>query len=268
MTIRYSIMFGLALLCGGLVSCSAAMRNVGFSDVTPTAPPEEAVPIVEAPVVAIPAPTVVVVETAAAPATRSTEASVSSVGTTSEIKHSLEPAEDEVVALAVENEEETLVVTTASPPIRIEVRPPPPRSDHVWVGGHWSYRRGAWVWVPGVHVHTAPPADHHHGHHQGGHSHHRTTSDGNHGGSHGDSGHRRDGAHAGSSGERPRSDGSADRPRSDGSSGRPRDDDRDDRPRPDDRDDRPRSDSSRQRPQADDDDGEDDATSTAARPRD
>lgn len=40
-------------------------------------------------------------------------------------------------------------VTVAPPAPRVEVRPMAPSSAHVWVGGHWEWRRGGHVWIPG-----------------------------------------------------------------------------------------------------------------------
>ncbi|MBU6408902.1 MAG: YXWGXW repeat-containing protein [Verrucomicrobia bacterium] len=46
---------------------------------------------------------------------------------------------------------QTVVVTTRTepPPARIEVRPPSPGIEYVWIAGAWSWRGGNWVWVPG-----------------------------------------------------------------------------------------------------------------------
>ncbi|WP_454691524.1 YXWGXW repeat-containing protein [Achromobacter aloeverae] len=40
------------------------------------------------------------------------------------------------------------VVRVAPPPPQAEI-PPPPRPGHVWVGGHWVWRNGAYIWEPG-----------------------------------------------------------------------------------------------------------------------
>ena len=40
-------------------------------------------------------------------------------------------------------------VTVAPPPVRAEVRPMAPSPNHVWINGHWAWRRGAHVWMPG-----------------------------------------------------------------------------------------------------------------------
>lgn len=41
------------------------------------------------------------------------------------------------------------VRTPAPPPPRVEVRPAVPYPDAVWVEGHWEFRGGSWVWLPG-----------------------------------------------------------------------------------------------------------------------
>ncbi len=40
-------------------------------------------------------------------------------------------------------------VSVAPPPPRAEVRPVAPSRSHVWIAGHWAWRRGAHVWMPG-----------------------------------------------------------------------------------------------------------------------
>jgi hypothetical protein len=42
-------------------------------------------------------------------------------------------------------------VTTppAAPAIPAEVAPPQPSPAHVWVPGHWAWRKRGYVWVPG-----------------------------------------------------------------------------------------------------------------------
>lgn len=43
------------------------------------------------------------------------------------------------------------------PPARVELVPPSPRSDAVWVDGEWVFRRGRWAWSLGAWV--APPPE-------------------------------------------------------------------------------------------------------------
>src|SRR5262249_21227121 len=40
-------------------------------------------------------------------------------------------------------------VTVAPPPLRVEAQPPPPTAAHVWLAGHWAWRKGRQVWIPG-----------------------------------------------------------------------------------------------------------------------
>jgi WXXGXW repeat (2 copies) len=40
-------------------------------------------------------------------------------------------------------------VTVAPPPLRVETQPPPPTAAHVWLAGHWAWRKGRYVWIPG-----------------------------------------------------------------------------------------------------------------------
>ena len=47
-------------------------------------------------------------------------------------------------------------VAIAPPAPRVEVRPAAPSRAHVWAGGHWEWRRGGHVWIPGRWV--LPPA--------------------------------------------------------------------------------------------------------------
>lgn len=47
-----------------------------------------------------------------------------------------------------------VVVHTAPPPPRAEVKPAPPYPNAVWIPGHWKWKRGRYVWVPG---HWAKP---------------------------------------------------------------------------------------------------------------
>jgi len=42
-----------------------------------------------------------------------------------------------------------VVVTTAPPRVRREVRTVSPSAAHVWVEGYWSHYEGRWVWNPG-----------------------------------------------------------------------------------------------------------------------
>lgn len=35
------------------------------------------------------------------------------------------------------------------PPLRSEMRPPPPRAELVWEPGNWHWNGGAYEWVPG-----------------------------------------------------------------------------------------------------------------------
>jgi hypothetical protein len=52
------------------------------------------------------------------------------------------------------------VVRVRPPEPRMEVYGTPPNSDVVWRPGHWAYRGGDWVWVPGRW--TRPPRPHAH----------------------------------------------------------------------------------------------------------
>ncbi len=38
------------------------------------------------------------------------------------------------------------------PPPRVEVVPAAPGAGHVWIAGHWAWRGGQYVWLPGRHV--------------------------------------------------------------------------------------------------------------------
>lgn len=40
-------------------------------------------------------------------------------------------------------------VSVAPPAPRIEVRSRAPSAAHVWIAGHWEWRRGGHVWIPG-----------------------------------------------------------------------------------------------------------------------
>src|SRR5947209_4340462 len=51
-------------------------------------------------------------------------------------------------------------VTVAPPPVRAEVRPSAPSERHQWIPGHWAWRNGAHVWIPGYY--TLPPAEGYH----------------------------------------------------------------------------------------------------------
>src|SRR5215208_3808897 len=53
-----------------------------------------------------------------------------------------------VVATAPTRE---IVVTEAPPAPRQEVIGVAPSPSHVWVQGHWTYRSGRYVWMPGHH---------------------------------------------------------------------------------------------------------------------
>jgi hypothetical protein len=43
----------------------------------------------------------------------------------------------------------TIVVTQAPPAAQQEVVTARPSSDHVWVGGYWTWRNSRYEWVPG-----------------------------------------------------------------------------------------------------------------------
>ena len=45
--------------------------------------------------------------------------------------------------------QQVVVVHKRPPAPRREVRPRRPSRRHVWVGGHWRWRRGRYVWVRG-----------------------------------------------------------------------------------------------------------------------
>jgi len=47
-------------------------------------------------------------------------------------------------------------VSIAPPPMRVEVRPAAPSPNHIWIAGHWAWRGGAHVWMPGRYA--LPPA--------------------------------------------------------------------------------------------------------------
>lgn len=47
-------------------------------------------------------------------------------------------------------------VTAAPPPARVEILPPAPSGDAVYVDGEWTWRRGRWSWMAGRWV--VPPA--------------------------------------------------------------------------------------------------------------
>ena len=47
-------------------------------------------------------------------------------------------------------------VERAPPPARVEVLPPKPAPNAVWVDGEWTWRRGRWAWLVGRWV--VPPA--------------------------------------------------------------------------------------------------------------
>jgi hypothetical protein len=42
-----------------------------------------------------------------------------------------------------------MVVPTAPPPVRVEVRPPMPAPGHVWIPGYWGWEGGRHVWMAG-----------------------------------------------------------------------------------------------------------------------
>ena len=41
------------------------------------------------------------------------------------------------------------VVRVRPPEPRVEVYSDPPHPDAVWRSGHWTYKRGEWIWIPG-----------------------------------------------------------------------------------------------------------------------
>ena len=43
----------------------------------------------------------------------------------------------------------TVVVTQAPPVLQQEVPPPRPSTDHVWVGGYWTWRDSQYQWAAG-----------------------------------------------------------------------------------------------------------------------
>ncbi len=49
-----------------------------------------------------------------------------------------------------------VTVPMAPPPPRREMMPPRPSQDHVWQPGHWAWRGGQQMWMPGMW--SAPPA--------------------------------------------------------------------------------------------------------------
>lgn len=49
----------------------------------------------------------------------------------------------------VDDDDDDGEVTQAPPTAQVEVVPVSPGPTHVWVGGHWGWRRGAYVWRPG-----------------------------------------------------------------------------------------------------------------------
>ena len=50
---------------------------------------------------------------------------------------------------------EVIIVETAPPPLRVEVRPPRPDPGHVWTPGYWHPEGGRHVWAAGRWM--APP---------------------------------------------------------------------------------------------------------------
>jgi hypothetical protein len=43
----------------------------------------------------------------------------------------------------------TIVVYENPPPPRVEVRPPAPTAQALWIDGYWTYSANTWVWVDG-----------------------------------------------------------------------------------------------------------------------
>lgn len=56
---------------------------------------------------------------------------------------------------AVAGTQSTIVVTQAPPAAQQEVVTARPSSDHVWVGGYWTWRNNRYEWVPGNWVRPA-----------------------------------------------------------------------------------------------------------------
>ena len=50
---------------------------------------------------------------------------------------------------------QSVIVTVAPPPVKVERRPPRSSNLHVWCAGHWDRRGNTWVWAPGAW--TRPP---------------------------------------------------------------------------------------------------------------
>ncbi len=48
-------------------------------------------------------------------------------------------------------------VQIAPPQLRVEVPPPAPSGNHVWVPGYWSFAGGQYVWVSGSYVVAPQP---------------------------------------------------------------------------------------------------------------
>lgn len=53
------------------------------------------------------------------------------------------------VEIVQERQAPPVIVTVAPPAPRIEVMPPPPSPNHVWIGGYWRWELGQHVWVSG-----------------------------------------------------------------------------------------------------------------------
>ena len=53
------------------------------------------------------------------------------------------------VELVQERSVEPVLVTVEPPLPRVEVMPPAPSPNHVWIGGYWRWERGHHVWVGG-----------------------------------------------------------------------------------------------------------------------
>jgi hypothetical protein len=51
-------------------------------------------------------------------------------------------------------------VDSAPPPLQVEVEPPAPGVDFVWIGGNWFWEGGRWQWHAGHWDHPPHPGAH------------------------------------------------------------------------------------------------------------
>jgi len=65
------------------------------------------------------------------------------------VTHVHRPFRSDVTIVEPAQESATVVVKTAPPALKVEVKGRAPSKKHVWIAGCWAHRGGHWVWKPG-----------------------------------------------------------------------------------------------------------------------